>query len=559
MIIAIQSTGVTLDLQADIKLNIEMTSPIFSNAGSMSLPISLPLSSHNRRALNFPDRLDIYDSGEDDIRAIKDIDVIVTQGSLQQLATMSISGCSESSVEVTLYFNESNIWSKIADMTLPQVMAGMHYGDIPPTDKDIEDYREKLYKDLKNDIHTYPIFKDLREDNLRQGDISYEEWEKMLSERAEWFKNRDFFMAPIYTEDGWLNKTGQMGRLIQTTGYLYITAFLRLDYILHKIFEKAGYSLTIDFDTFRKSENDNHFEDQWHSIVVLNNTMDALYPGCMYYSALVPEITCKEFLMAVQAQFGCAFVIQSDMSYKMIFTEGILTRKSVSIDAPQYVYQQTTFNSSPGTSITDNIEKSERGNMIFESLPDTPFNSDYISGAGGWDDYPKIHTIALNGVCQRTTTTITENDDTTKSKKCPLIFVRADFAIVYITNYDQLDRPGTSEGTYPAIRKPYIELLREPLHDTEDISLDIVPYYFSSYEENPLFVLLNKAYSTISENCDRITITSIMSISDLISFDFMQPLIIKGRFCWPVKVQYEMTNSSVQQVSLELISPRVVV
>lgn len=559
MIIAIQSTGVTLDLQADIKLNIEMTSPIFSNAGSMSLPISLPLSSHNRRALNFPDRLDIYDSGEDDIRAIKDIDVIVTQGSLQQLATMSISGCSESSVEVTLYFNESNIWSKIADMTLPQVMAGLHYGDIPPTDKDIEDYREKLYKDLKNDIHTYPIFKDLREDDLRQGNISYKEWEKMLSERAEWFKNRDFFMAPIYTEDGWLNKTDQMGRLIQTTGYLYITAFLRLDYILHKIFEKAGYSLTIDFDTFRKSENDNHFEDQWHSIVVLNNTMDALYPGCMYYSALVPEITCKEFLMAVQAQFGCAFVIQSDMSYKMIFTEGILTRKSVSIDAPQYVYQQITFNSSPDISITDNIEKSERGNMIFESLPDTPFNSDYISGHGGWDDYPKIHTIALNGVCQRTTTTITENDDTTKSKKCPLIFVRADFAIVYITNYDQLDRPRTSEGTYLAIRKPYIELLREPLQDTEDISLDIVPYYFSSYEENPLFVLLNKAYSTISENCDRITITSIMSISDLISFDFMQPLIIKGRFCWPVKVQYEMTNSSVQQVSLELISPRVVV
>lgn len=555
MIIAIQTTGVTLDLPADIKLNIEASSPFFSNAGSMSLPISLPLSPHNRRALNFPDRLDIYDSEEDAVRAIRDMDVIVTQGSWQQPATLSISGCSEYAAEATLYFNESNIWSKIADMTLPQVMAGLHYGAIPEPGADIATYRTNLFNALRDDFQNYPVFIDPRESEDTQGHMDYQGWESMLRLRADWLKERDFVMAPVHTEDGWLNKIYYPGGLAQTDEYKYITAFLRLDYVLHKIFEKAGYELTIDFSTFpQTSEYDSHFDDQWHAIVLLNNTMDALYPGCLYYSALVPEISCKEFLLAVRAQFGCAFAIQQDGSYKMTFSETTLSNSSGSA-IPQFGDLQIAFNSKPDYSPVDDIEKSEPASIVYLKLPDTLRDDHYASGHDAWDSYPTIHTVSMEGVCQRTTTTTTDDEDSTKDKKCPLIFASADFAFIYHTEYDQQEQPHTEEETYPAIRKPYIELLGEQA-DPQDITGDISQYYFSSPGDLSLYELANRRYNTIIEKCDRLTIVRALSTYELANFDFSKPLIIKNRLCFPEKLQYELTNRNIQIVTMELLAPR---
>ena len=555
MIIAIQSTGVTLDLPADIKLNIEKSSPFFSNGGSMSLPISLPLNPHNRRALNFPDRLDIYDSEENAVRAIRDIDVIVTQGSWQQQATLSIFGCSDSAAEATLYFNESNIWSKIADMTLPQVMAGLHYGTIPEPGADIATYRTNLFNALRDDFQNYPVFVDPRESEDTQGHMDYQEWESMLRLRASWLKERDFVMAPVHTEDGWLNKIYYPGALAQTDEYKYITAFLRLDYVLHKIFEKAGYELTIDFSSFpQTSEYDSHFDDQWHAIVLLNNTMDALYPGCLYYSALVPEISCKEFLLAVRAQFGCAFTIQPDGSYIMTFSETTLS-KSAGNAIAQFGDLQVSFNSKPDYSPVDDIEKSEAASIAYLTLPDTMHDDQYASSYDSWDRYPTIHTVSMEGVCQRTTTTTTDDEDSTKDKKCPLIFVCADFAFIYHTEYDQQEQPHTTTESYPAIRKPYIELLGEQV-DPQDITRDISRYYFSSPEEGSLYWLVNRKYNAIAESCDRITIVKAISTYELANFDFSKPLIIKNRLCFPVKLQYELTNRNIQIVTMELLAPR---
>ena len=81
MKIIIQSNNAQLDLPLDIELNIETTSPIFSQASSMSLPISIPLTDKNRRALNYPDVLNLYDAGTSAIRAIENIEVVVKHGS----------------------------------------------------------------------------------------------------------------------------------------------------------------------------------------------------------------------------------------------------------------------------------------------------------------------------------------------------------------------------------------------------------------------------------------------------------------------------------------------
>lgn len=554
MTITILNTSEKLDLSTDAKLNIETASPIFSNASSMSLPLSLPLTDNNRRALNYPDVLNIYDTNTEAIRTIPDMQVVVRCGVWQQVATMSISSCSETAVEATLYFHASNIWSKIEDMTLPQAMAGLYYGTKPPAGANLNIYRQNLFNALSEDYRTYPTFIDKREDDHYQGEISYQEWEQQLSERADWFQTRDFVMATVHTQDGWLNDISFPGSLKSTTDYKYITAFLRLDFVLHKIFEKAGYSLTIDFDSYPDDEDyGSFFAYQWHSIIVLNNTMDALYPGCMYYSSLVPDISCKEFLLAVSAQFGCAFIFQPDGSYKMQFTQKALSQPTGK-QVTQFSGLQAAFNASPDFVPADNLEKISRAQIIFEKLPQTYYDDHYDSGHGGYDLYPKIHAVSMEGVCQRTTTSITDGDDSTKETKCPLLFVSMDFAIIFVTEYDQQERPHYFTSSYPALRKPYIEYydFEQGQGYLPDISRDLVPWHFAELEG--LFVHLNEAYNTIIESCDKITITRMLSTNEVANYDFTQPYIIKNRLCWPSKIQYELEEAEMQQVTIELIT-----
>ena len=520
----------------------------------MSLPLSLPLTDNNRRALNYPDVLNIYDTNTEAIRTIPDMQVVVRCGVWQQVATMSISSCSETAVEATLYFHASNIWSKIEDMTLPQAMAGLYYGTKPPAGADLNIYRQNLFNALSEDFRTYQTLYDMREYELNQGEISYQEWEQQLLARSEWFQTRDFVMAPVHTSDGWLNDIWTPFSLKRTTDYKYITAFLRLDFVLHKIFEKAGYSLTIDFDSYPDDENyGSFFAYQWHSIIVLNNTMDALYPGCMYYSSLVPDISCKEFLLAVSAQFGCAFIYQPDGSYKMQFSEKILSRQ-ISKPITQFSNLKVAFNASPDFAQADNLEKLTKAQIIYENLPETMYDNNYSSGHEGLDQYPKIHTVSMEGVCQRTTTSAINGDDSTKDTKCPLLFVSMDFPIIEVTEYDQQERPHYYTKSYPALRKPYIEYYDfvQGQYHTEDISRDLIAWRFAELEG--LFVHLNEAYNTIIESCDKITITRMLTTNEVANYDFTQPYIIKNRLCWPSKIQYELEEAEMQQVTIELIT-----
>ena len=557
MTIIIQSSGLVLDLSLDIKLSIETTSPIFGTAGSMSLPVSLPLTDNNRRALNFPDRLDIYDSTEQAIRAIPDTTVIVTQGSWQQIATLSVSSCSQTTIESTLYFNESNLWSRIEDMTLPQALAGLHYGNIPPSAGDIASYRQQLYQALNTDLASYPDIIDPREEDGSYGECTYEEWETMYEQRKTWFKTREFVIAPVYTEDGWLNSmiSTLVPYLRQTTDYLYITAFLRLDYVLHRIFEQAGYSLTIDFDTLPDNEVSTFFEAQWHSICVLNNTMDALYPGCLYYSALVPDIPVKEFLQAVQAQFGCAFVYQPGNTYKLVFYQTVLSNYSGRL-LESYGNLQIAFNSHPDYVPSDCMESISALTVQRIKMPTLSESNDWYSGHDSREAYPKINAVTLEGVCQRTTTTVTDGEDDTKEKKCPLAFVNMDMTILYHTYYDQQEHPHEETGFYACLRNPYFEYYDDEYAQGHFDQREMQQLRYFGTEEGSLFQFLNNAYNIIAEHCDLVTVTTMLTTTELANFDFTKPYIIQGRLCWPAKLQFELENSDEQHVTIEFIAGR---
>ena len=51
--IFIADTGEALDLPKDLKLSIELTSPLFSEQGSVSLPVTLPATMRNKSLLQY--------------------------------------------------------------------------------------------------------------------------------------------------------------------------------------------------------------------------------------------------------------------------------------------------------------------------------------------------------------------------------------------------------------------------------------------------------------------------------------------------------------------------
>ena len=589
MIIALLETGSKFDLPLDLKLNIEMASPIFSKAGSMSLPVSLPLTDKNRKLLQFPDHLDIYDSEEAAIRAIPDISVIVTQGSWQQVATMCISGCSDEAVEATLYFNESNIWSKLDAVTVPQAMAGMHFGDIPEYYEDVESCRAQVLAKFYD--YMIPAY-------LSEADLNI------------WLKAHDFVVATMKTKDGWLNEpacvkryvTGNVGnytlhqelmtkqctygdltykmvRLKSEFGWytttecygktnpkvydsgtstymvgyknknkhLYCTGFLRLDVVIKQIFNHLGYTLEYDFGTYWPYWH-NGLEVKWNKILVLNNTMDAIYPGYMPYSAIVPEVSAKEFISAVQAQFGVVFVLQPDnKTVKMQFTEKILRLFSKTRKLGATRDKQITFNSSPDHSPLDEMDKIKAPEYLWdawcESLRDGYCVTSIIDPTTIDYAYGECYSFELDGVCQRTTTTRVGDTDETKTSECPLAFgVCEDPFDTGIDIWDHI---------YCSILKDYIDVWSRQSPEMEEYDqLYINGTDYGLYRE------FNTEYNTIAENSDRVTITTVLKTAEVNQFDFTTPYIIQGRLCWPAKLQYELENSDKQHVTIEFIAGR---
>lgn len=509
MIIIIQSTGDILDIPSNVSLNIELSSPIFGDMASGTLPLTLPSSDTNRKALSFPDRLDIYQDGE--FRQIQDTIVIVKQGSFQQTGRLSISSYSEEGIECVIDFSESNFLTKLEDITLPQVMAGLIFGNVPPQGANLTPYRNQLVETLYQD-YEYEA-----SGSFYRGEGAIEFWLTKQNDKATWLEGKDFIISPVSTEkDGWLN---------EAQNYLYTSPFLRLDYVLHRIFEYIGTELSIDLDSLNDCIKVKG-EQLWKSIVVLNNTMDALYPGCIYYSSLVPDISCKDFLRAVKSQFGVSFILNNDFSVRMVFNKYILNNYTAN-NLEYYRNKQIAFNTP------------------LEYSPDEGLSSIDKPGENG------IY-LELEGVCQRTTYSKIENEDATRDTKCPLTF--AVYDVYFIPPHDQHD-------DYYTARMVLIDSIPyfHTNHPNDIRDLSYHPLNYCGNNTVTFYDYTNNEMLQIIDSIETVTISKTITIDELRKFDFCVPYVLNGRLCWPVKLQYTLENALKQNISLELIAPRKIV
>lgn len=318
--------GEYLDVPADMKLSVQLQSPFFATEGSFTLPITLPATENNRRILGFIDRLDIVGKQQK-------TDSTIVHNSFVFIGTIEILSYSPNDgFECTIFLNGSNIFYQFKELQLKDVMYSIRY-----TAKANSASPASVVPLASIDTSIKPLNEDPRMPDQATADVLTKEVLNLIgyATNDDLTPQRQFEVFPVMTEQGIINDPIQRTRtegpamlydgeyLLGPTGIGY-TVFLHLDYVLECVFEHIGRTLNIVYPDFADADGYT-FKNMFRRIVILNQTIDALVPGKIYFDTLVPNITCLELIQACQAMFGATFIERNNGVIEMVFIKNILS------------------------------------------------------------------------------------------------------------------------------------------------------------------------------------------------------------------------------------------
>jgi len=303
--------GDVFDLPSDYVIEAEKNNPLFQSKGSQTVPVNFPATGKNNRLLNFPFRIDRAERQEDTIG------VIVETDSLQQKGALSVNSASRSVISANIGYDESEMYAVFENLNLNEIPYPPEY-DVEFSGNNIDqkidsalDHMTAVMKEhIERDYCVFPVI------------TAQYEYEVTLEDNgiSTTSKNKIYeFLNGL--NDGYLSQTIAQGELLARENRIItrvdgndpinITApkgygvcpFIRVWKILEIIFSHFGF--TMDENPFKTHR-------QLKKLCVLNNTMDALLTGKLYYKDMFPDVMIKEFLDGLYAKFGMLYFINSN-------------------------------------------------------------------------------------------------------------------------------------------------------------------------------------------------------------------------------------------------------
>ena len=117
-------------------------------------------------------------------------------------------------------------------------------------------------------------------------------------------------------------------------GY-YISPFIRMNYVLRRIFDHLGYTLADNFFTRTQP---------FDKMVLLNNIIDPLINRKLIVSDLLPDITVPEMLSAVRKKFCCEFAVdEPTKTVDVVFMKDVVDSTSTA-DLTGRLTEEPTLN-----------------------------------------------------------------------------------------------------------------------------------------------------------------------------------------------------------------------
>ena len=563
MQITILSTGTALDLPDGLTLNIERPNPLLTEDEGLTLPATLPLTSTNRRALGLPDRPDVlvYDEREDEYyyNTFPPVEVFLDAGLYRQRGLLSILSATTETVEVSIALDASFAWSRLEGVTVAEVLGNSYTGAGDP-DQLIQTLEQciRLARTTHQDV-PYELADIFRVAPIvRTADADSDD-----SDTRETMLCR-YYSADVIREDEPQADadTGEIheyccfplnARKSSSGRYLYATAHLRLEYVLRRIFDYAGMPLTVSLPT-NLPAGLTGFARAWEDICLVNNTLDAAYSGRLYYRSLVPaDLTAKDLLRAVCAQFGAYFVPTPD-GMEMRFLCDLLSGPTAEIDCEGLDILSTTFNDPPSRDWRSDMEELTVPAATVAVFAGTP-----VTQQTNWTQHLNQYALALEGFCQRVTTSADDDgNDNTQTTPCP-------FTLAYITPVE-VDM-GNMDAGWPGYRGTR---LRTPMA----LPVPVPPLrgdWPSAWEDAATICSAQQAYTlnnpdamaerfnrlwdaAVRQGMHRLTATLTLTRRQLDAFDMTQPVLLHGRRCLPVSLTGTLADTDLLTFTLEAVT-----
>ena len=302
--------GEDYNLRPDTQIQVERTNPFFNDFGEQTTPLELPASERNRPILGFPDSFGRRAKMEAADVAIQDGEYFA------QCRQMVLSAQYRGSISTAFYINDGSFYSRIQKVKLKDIFKDEFIPGVNTVEQGIAFCRS--LRDNKNEQYTiFPVL--LTDDSGVNLGFNYKFLNAYgkdtgLKSKAKWmWKDGKMSYVNYTTVSAFLPDINDSDcdfyNAIQRTEYVnevpitlapgyYISPFIRVNYLLQRIFAYFGYTLQSNF--FTQTE-------PFTKMVVINNVIDVLVNGKIRLSDLVPDGTCADFLTVIRKKFCCEF------------------------------------------------------------------------------------------------------------------------------------------------------------------------------------------------------------------------------------------------------------
>lgn len=289
--ITIQINNEYLDLPSGLTMEIEDSNPIFHDFAAYSLPVTLPDTPKNNRLLSFPRALDNCRRPNSQL-----IPATVTAGAIQMQGTLNLLSVDADGFSVSIGFNSSTMYQKWRDKKLCELQ------NLPVIKGTVNQLKAMMLTEYKkpNQSQPFAVFPIVVK---RDG-----EFVETLNhtESGGW-----------YVQDNIVRKVNNTETKVLVPNGYGISPFVKVWAIIDAIFADLGAVL---------ENNPFKLDGDLASLVVLNNTTDALCTGMVKLSELMPDVTISQFLNALWVRFGLVGTYNPQTNTaKLEFVKDIIT------------------------------------------------------------------------------------------------------------------------------------------------------------------------------------------------------------------------------------------
>ena len=275
------------DTPTDFEMEVEITSPIYTDKGSQTIAATLPGTKHNLSIVDHINRLDIANA------PAKDVQAVIADGIYRRIGKQNITSASvESGIVSNIGFDESlmyEAWNNISLKKLPGLPIYKPSGGITAL---TEHLNNVMKYNLPADYYVFPI----QVKNDSADDVAYPEFINPIQKIGNAYELK----KKARTEK--MVISGSVADVKLPAGY-GISPFIRVSKILQLIFSAYGFELI---------ENPFERDYQLKKMVVLNNVADATVAGQINYKDLMPDCTINDFLEAIFCRTGARIFVNGD-------------------------------------------------------------------------------------------------------------------------------------------------------------------------------------------------------------------------------------------------------